>query len=113
MRARTPTREGGAHPRAPPVQAACRPSKEHDCLPWHAHCKQSGLVRALLLALVISWAGAARADFLDDESAHATELAARRHNVETRLIESWLRALRLSETQIASRLAAMSDEDLH
>jgi hypothetical protein len=67
----------------------------------------------LVALLLISWMGPARADFLDDDTAHATELAARRHKVETRLVESWLRALGLSEPQIAARLAAMSDEDLH
>ena len=71
-------------------------------------------MRALFLALlVISWGGVARADFLDDDTVHASELAARRHKVETRLVESWLRALGQSEAQIAARLAAMSDEDLH
>ena len=65
------------------------------------------------LAIVLGLTAPARADFIDDDSPHVAQLAARRHPVETRLVESWLRALGLSETQVAARLAAMSDRDLH
>jgi hypothetical protein len=68
---------------------------------------------SLLIWIGVAVSLPARADFVDDDSPHAAHLAARRHTVETRLVESWLRALGLDEAQVAERLAAMSDRDLH
>ena len=74
-------------------------------------------MKSALCASFAIWIGlaatTAHADFVDDDTSHASQLAARRHTVETRLVESWLRALGLTEAQVAARLAAMSERDLH
>ena len=55
----------------------------------------------------------ARADFLDDDLPRAAELAQRRHRAEVRRLEAWLRSAGLSAREIARRLAAMDDDDVH
>ena len=76
-------------------------------------------MRRVILGALVLWtlsfirASSARADFLDDDLPHAAELAQRRHRAEIRRLEAWLRAAGLSEREIARRLAAMDDDDVH
>src|SRR5262245_58693622 len=71
------------------------------------------MATALLFGVLAGVGGTARADFIDDDAPRAAELAQKRHYAEVRRLEAWLSAGGLSEREVARRLAAMDDEDIH
>jgi hypothetical protein len=71
------------------------------------------MLSVIVLAGPLAMVAPARADFIDEDGGRAQKLASRRHDIEARLCASFLRAAGLGDNDVARRLAAMSDEDIH